>query len=248
MSEETKISEARRREQKELPPLNPNLLKAYVLLLEGVFHVTMLNELADKLAKEDNESAVEIARSSLVMGGACLDAATKQTIRDCLLLIAELDPLVRKQLTKRIGRSLKKDKDNQILADLLVWREIALKEVLNDIIDDIVSGSLQSVEQMKKVHKMFEVEFTPSAELGKALHARNQIVHEMDAITPLPELQFDAEGNLVGERRRKRELKTLSMWAIYLIETAHTLLRKIDFKFEELKSRAEIGVRHRNKI
>jgi len=140
------------------------------------------------------------------MAGACLDAATKQIIRDCLLLTAELDPSVRKQLAKRIGRRLKKDKDDETFADLLVWREIALQEVLSELIDDIVSGSLQSVDQLKKVHKMFEVDFTPSAELREALNARNQIVHEMDAITPLPELELDERGRLQGGSTRVAEL------------------------------------------
>jgi len=85
MSEEIKVSEAQRREQQKLPPLDRSLLKSYVLLLEGIFHVSKLNELAEELAQQDNESAVEVARSSLVMGGACLDAATKQIIRDCLV-------------------------------------------------------------------------------------------------------------------------------------------------------------------
>lgn len=228
------IIKAKDRENAELPPLEPKLRKAYLILLEGTFHITRLNELSQRLIEKGNESALEVARASLVQGGACLDSSIKQMIRDCLLLMAELDQSVRRQLATRISRVLKKEKDSQTLIEMLIWREIVLDDVLKDVIDDLVSSSLQSVNELQKIQSMFGVKINISKELKNALYARNQIVHEMDIITPIPELKFDEDGKLIDDYRRQRDVKDLKKWSVELVETAHSLLRQIDIRIEEL--------------
>lgn len=125
-----------RREKEQHPPLDRRLHKAYVLLLEGIFHVTRLNELAEKLDKEANESAIEVARSALVIAGACMDASLKQTIQDNLLDATLIDPDVQDRLSKRIGRKLKKDilEDAQQLARLLFWGERERNDYLQRVV------------------------------------------------------------------------------------------------------------------
>lgn len=236
-----KFSKAQDREKQERPPLEPRLRKAYIILLQGIYHITRLNELAQKLNEEGDETANEVARAALVQGGACLDSAIKQMIRDCLRFVAELDPSVRKQLATRIGRSLKKDKDDRTLIELIVWRDIVIDDVLDDVITDLVSSSLQSMDELRKVQSLFGVKLSLSDDLSNALFARNQIVHEMDIITPFPKLKIDLinliKGKKEGDYRRQRDVGELNKWAVELVETAHSLLRKIDDRIKELNGK-----------
>ncbi len=225
--------ESKRREKKDRAPLDKRLHKAYVLLLGGAFHVTRLNELAEKLKQEKSESAIEVARSSLVIAGACMDATLKQLIRDNLVDISLVDSKVRQSLSKRVGRILKKDlaENAQELANLLIWRETGIPQFIERVIDELVSHSLQSIKQLHQVHSMFNVPFDPSEVVRGALEARNQIVHEMDAMLPL-QIQFDKSGKFVGGRRRMRTHEDLRLWADELLETAHRLIREVDYKYE----------------
>lgn len=132
--------ESKRREQEERPPLDGRLHKAYVLLLEGAFHVTRLIQLAEELSEKKNESAIEVARSALVFAGACMDATIKQLIHDNLFPVSLFDSKVQQSLSKRIGRILKKDiaDDAQELANLLIWGESAFSPFVERVVDDIV--------------------------------------------------------------------------------------------------------------
>lgn len=234
LENESNSFESRRREQEERAPLDTRLHNAYLLLLEGAFHVTRLTKFSEKLETEKNESAVEVDRSSLVIAGACMDATLKQLIRDNLLDISLLDERAQESLSKRVGRILKKDiaHNAQELANLLIWREIRISDFLERIIDELVSHSLQSVDQLCQVHSMFNIKFNASVTLSKALEARNQIVHEMDVVLPF-QLKFDDSGNImIGESRRKRTREDLYTWADELLETAHKLIREVDYKYE----------------
>ena len=104
LTEKEQIS-AHERERRELPPLEPRLWKAYLVQLEGIFHTTSLNQITEKLIIEENQSATEVARASVVQGGACLDTSIKQMVRDSLLYVAELDRAVRKKLATMVNKT-----------------------------------------------------------------------------------------------------------------------------------------------
>ncbi len=229
--------EAEKHEKEGLPPYDHRLQKAYVLLLEGIFNVTRLNELAASLATQNQESATEVARASLVMGGACLDATMKQAIRDALLSMASFDGSVQQRLAKMIGRRLKRDldKDGELLASLVAWPEGSRDQLLEELVAELTSASLQSVQQLSKVHGIFGMGFQATETLQKALDARNQVVHEMDVLNPMPEVKYGKDGKFVNEKhRRPRDLAELDQWSREMLDTAHQFIRKVDKRFGEL--------------
>jgi predicted methyltransferase MtxX (methanogen marker protein 4) len=49
-----------------------------------------------------------------------------------------------------VNRRLERDKNGETLVELLNWRDSAIDDVLSGVVDELVKGSLQSVEELKR--------------------------------------------------------------------------------------------------
>lgn len=162
----------------------------------------------------------DLLRAMLVMAAAGVDAVAKQLIRDCLPVLAQGDPVVKKGLEGFIARQLGDDKDplgtssgRSFLGRVLASASHQHR-VIEEYIEDLTGGSLQSVSELFRTAVALGVK--PS-DLGldknklalQTIFAdRNKIIHELD-------IRGFAPGQRVRNPRSKNEM----------IGSANTLLR-----------------------
>lgn len=144
-----------------------------------------------------------LLRAMLVFAGAGLDSMIKQLVRDALSLTIDRSRGAEENLKTFISKRLARQNtlDPSFLSSVLASRDP--RDVLvSELIDDLISQSLQSKEQVLRVASYFDI---PSAALAPDLsllerifRARNEIVHEMD-------VDF-AQTNRNRRPRRKAEM------------------------------------------
>jgi hypothetical protein len=110
----------------------------------------------------------------------------KQLVRDTLAAVIDANPRATEKLQEYIAGRLKgRDgaRDHVYLAEILSDREPRQK-LVQDLIRDLTSGSLQSVEELKRAASYFEIRIQDicrdEADLKEVFLARNQISHDMD--------------------------------------------------------------------
>lgn len=170
-------------DRKLMPPRHPAMLRATGLLIMGSGQCWDLLDLANDLDQDKKVLRHDLYRSALITAGSCMDATMKELIRATLPLLAEGDRRVRKNMAKKIARILPDNfaRARTELVELALWPEQAGKEdFIERAIDKLTSHSLQSVDQLEKIRGVFELSFEFPDQLGEALKARNEIVHEMD--------------------------------------------------------------------
>ena len=121
----------------------------------------------------------------LVFAGAGLDSMIKQLVRDALSLTIDRSKGAEENLKAFIAKRLARQDtlDPRFLSSVLASRDP--RDVLvSALVDDLISQSLQSKDQVLRVASYFDI---PSAALATDLkllerifRARNEIVHEMD--------------------------------------------------------------------
>lgn len=161
----------------------------------------------------------------LVFAGAGLDSMIKQLVRDALPLTIDRAKGAEENLKVFISKRLARQDtlDPRFLSSVLASRDP--RDVLvSALVDDLVSQSLQSKDQVLRVASYFDI---PSAVLATDLRllerifrARNEIVHEMD-------VDF-AQTNRNRRPRRKTEMiryttEILRLANAFLIEVDHGL-------------------------
>ena len=145
----------------------------------------------------------DLLRAMLVFAGAGLDSMIKQLVRDALSLTIDRSEGAEENLKTFIAKRLARQNtlDPSFLSSVLASRDP--RDVLvSELVDDLISQSLQSKEQVLRVASYFDI---PSAALAPDLkllerifRARNEIVHEMD-------VDF-AQTNRNRRPRRKAEM------------------------------------------
>jgi hypothetical protein len=161
----------------------------------------------------------DLLRSMVVFSGAGLDSSLKWLVRDALPALVDAgDDNAGEALSKFAERRLASDPAR--IARLLASRE-PRREVLDQLIDEQTSGSLQSWQQLQAVAANFGVASAiPSteAEVRPAFDCRNQIVHELD-------VNF-ASRSRSNRRARGRDLTV--RFASQLLETASAIVEAVD--------------------
>jgi hypothetical protein len=134
----------------------------------------------------------DLLRAMLVFSSAGLDAVAKQLIRDCLLLLVDRSQGVREAFQNYVEKRIRGRGEDSAAAGVFDAKFIASAMLAHDatthLVDvlaaDLTSGSLQSVDELKRV-AVFLAADPEDIEKNRpsfqaAFHARNQIIHEMD--------------------------------------------------------------------
>jgi hypothetical protein len=139
---------------------------------------------AAKGAPTDEEQ--DLLRACLVFAGAGLDSMAKQLIRDALPVVIERHTGAHTMLKQHVERHVLRDLGADsvgILADLFVDPEPRTR-LIERLVNDLTSGSLQSAEELMRVGAYFDIPsrdiVADARDLQSIFAARNQIVHEMD--------------------------------------------------------------------
>lgn len=170
----------------------------------------------------------DLLRSMLVAAASGLDAMTKQLIRDALPKLLEFDTKAHSGLENFIRRRIKGEIEHKVyegstfLARILAAPSMQ-KQVIEDYIDELTKGSLQSSQELAKVTSALALQPSEVNIDHKALkpifEARNKIIHELDI-------------NLHAERRNRnvRSETGMKKFTNTLIGLGETILQAVDQK------------------
>jgi hypothetical protein len=132
-------------------------------------------------APSDHEQ--DLLRAMVVFASAGLDSVVKQLVVDSLPTVVVSDVEAREQARTYVERRIKAADSSRLLSRALV-ADSARDYLIEVLVGDIRSGSLQSVDELSRAASCFAipaVEVIDDVEaLRAAFHARNQISHEMD--------------------------------------------------------------------
>jgi len=172
-------------------PRNPQCQKAFVILCNA--HDTASSLLDIFVTVRQNRGAMgtptdeeqDLLRACLMFASAGLDSMAKQLICNALPAVVEADEAASKMFLSFIEKHLRTG-DNlnyKVLASVVV-DESPRERLLQLYVDDLIAGSLQSVDALFKAGAAFDVKSssitTTPEDLRATFLVRNQIVHEMD--------------------------------------------------------------------
>lgn len=136
----------------------------------------------------DNEQ--DLLRAMLVLSAAGLDSMSKQIIKDTLPKLSDIDIKVEQGIETFLARQIRKDSEstnssssNRFLARLLVAQSHR-KQAIQEYINDLTAGSLQSPEELTRI--AFALGVDPNlcsidADILRPIFkTRNKIIHELD--------------------------------------------------------------------
>jgi hypothetical protein len=168
----------------------------------------------------------DLLRAMLIFASAGMDSMVKQLIKDALPLVIATNTGAQQQFKVFIKRKLKRKEltDYEFLANII--GDLNPRQVLIDeLINELTSNSLQSVEQLLKVASFFDI---PSAKitsdrklLNEVFKARNYIVHEMDVDLGQPD-----------RNRRPREREQMTEYTTMLFEVSTNFLSEVDLRLQ----------------
>ena len=164
----------------------------------------------------------DLLRAMLTFASAGLDSLVKQLVRDTLPDVIDKNPgageIFRTHIERRIVRG--EGIDHRLLADVLSNQE-PRSRLIEILIQDLTSQSLQSTDQLLRVGAFFDI---PSKEIARnpnhlsdIFHARNQIVHEMD-------IDFDQP----NRNRRPRARQTMMTYTNTIFQVSNAFLKDVD--------------------
>ncbi len=198
-------------------PKHQALSRAYELLGHGTDSVNSLHSLYESVTQKRGPGAPthedqDLLRAMLVMAGATLDVVVKQVIADSLRLLTTKNEGARKEAAKHIHRRfLKKigEAEGEEFAEALFVESTADK-LTSFIVEDFAGQSLQSTTQLRITARLLgltEASIFDEKPTKSALEARNQVVHEMDAILGAPKRKA---GQKARRQRKKKEMVDFS--------------------------------------
>lgn len=144
----------------------------------------------------------DLLRAMLVFACAGVDAAMKALIEDALPTLAGAGEVVQETLDRFAQRYMAPGGvlNPGALATVLAHAESPRVAIIQEFIDDLTGGSLQSSEQLKSVCAALGIRddelYRDIADLGPVFRARNEIVHELDLS---PEGRFNRRQRPIGE-------------------------------------------------
>jgi hypothetical protein len=211
-------------------PKFEKLERAVLLLRYGLDSVRSLYGLYSERTKRRGSGAPthrdqDLLRAMVVMAGAALDASLKQVCRDTYAAVLKVNSKALEKAKEHVRRYILErlnEGGGKVLAAALLSDQ-PQSELVNQIIENLVGQSLQSLEQISKVGQYFGLDNFPNKreKVKEALNVRNQIVHEMDAV---PQSQIKR-----GEKkRRQRKKDDMVNHARVLLEVGVTMIKDLD--------------------
>jgi hypothetical protein len=174
----------------------------------------------------------DLLRAMLAFACAGLDSMAKQLVRDALPSVISSDDGAAKIFVQRTKKVI--SKDGSLDLDLLlnsILSECPKDQFVADLVMDLTSRSLQSVDELFKVASFFNI---PSRDLSnepeglkKIFKTRNQIAHEMDIDFSQP-----------NRNRRPRSRDTMIEYVNTVFATAKSLMEKVDQKIVHTPKRS----------
>ncbi len=176
----------------------------------------------------------DLLRAMVVFAGAGIDSMTKQLIRDALPVMVLTLPATRKTIEPLLARHLRRgsvesawddgDSSSAMNPRRLVGVLLADSPragLASLLIDDLTSGSLQSVEELLRAIAYFGLKpehlLTDKATLQGIFECRNKIIHEMD-------IDFEQPNRNRFPRRKADMVK----YATVLLRVSNSILTGVD--------------------
>ncbi len=138
----------------------------------------------------------DLLRAMVVFAGAGIDSMTKQLVRDALPAMVAVLPDARRRLEKLAPRHLRRagaevgeeglspQSINPLRLAKVLLAETPREGVVELLVDDLTSGSLQSVEELYKIAEYMGLRPNdlgePEADIREVFDCRNRLIHEMD--------------------------------------------------------------------
>ena len=164
----------------------------------------------------------ELLRAMLTFASSGLDAMIKQLVRDALPEVINLRDGAQEGFRKFVERRLKRGggPDYSFVAGVIADPD-PRRRLVGDLVDDLTSRSLQSVDEILRVGSFFDIpseDLIPEPTVARGIfYARNQIVHEMD-------IDFARS----DRNRRVREYPDMAAHTQALFEIAHRFLTEVN--------------------
>ncbi|MYA33560.1 MAG: hypothetical protein F4164_08335 [Gemmatimonadales bacterium] len=127
----------------------------------------------------------ELLRAMLIFAGSGLDAMIKQLVQDALADVINLRNGAQERFRRFVEKRLKRGDgpDYSFVAGVIADPDPRLR-LVGDLVDDLTSRSLQSVDEILSVGSYFDIpspDLIPEPEVTRNVFSvRNQIIHEMD--------------------------------------------------------------------
>jgi len=213
-------------------PKSGTLLKSYYILLNAHSTASSFYDIFEKTRKQRNATGTptdeeqDLLRAMLLFSSSGLDSMIKQLIQDTLPQLIEMDEInskfksfIESRLSNQAGINIK------LLSDVLTSPN-SREALKNELVQDLLSGSLQSKEQIYKVASFFNInekELNIDKQLIKDVFtARNFIVHEMDV-----------DFNQPNRTRRPRKKEDMKNYCNEIFKISNNILHAVDAKVLE---------------
>ena len=164
----------------------------------------------------------ELLRAMLTFASSGVDAMIKQLVRDALPDVINLRDGAQERFRQFVEKRLQRGEgpDYSFVAGVIADSN-PRGRLVGDLVDDLSSRSLQSVDAILRVGSFFDIpsrDLIPEPLVTKAIFsARNQIVHEMD-------IDFARS----DRNRRAREYSDMEAHTQALFEVAHRFLTEVN--------------------
>jgi hypothetical protein len=188
-----------------------------------IFGTVRTNRNARGMATDEEQ---DLLRAMLSFASAGIDSMAKQVIRDALPTVLHSNEPASQMFKSFIERKLKSGEglDHKLLADVLGDRH-PRGRLVQVLVDDLTSRSLQSTEEILKAAATFDIrsaEITQDPRrLTEVFRVRNQIAHEMDVDFTRP-----------NRSRRPRARDTMVAHTNEIFAVANAFLVGVDRKLD----------------
>lgn len=216
---------------KSIATSNP-LNRTQTLFIDGVSSVNSLFSLYSLTTKSSkgrpHHAQQDLLRATLVFAGATLDSTIKRLIQDALFDVVNISDSGKEEVAKFIQRQMLQnlDKKGGKFLSMALLADSPRESIVSYLVEETTGESFQSFERLLTASKLLGFSLKPKDDLKRALEARNQIIHEMDATSEAP-----GQGK---HNRRPRKKSNIKKWSKELLTVAETFLIEVD---KSLKSK-----------
>jgi hypothetical protein len=164
----------------------------------------------------------DLLRAMLTFASSGLDSMIKQLVRDALPKVIDLREGAQDNFQEFVDRRLRRgDGPNYAFVAAVMADPNPRKHLLDGLVRDLTSSSLQSVDGILRVGSYFDIpspKLIPDANAAREIFAaRNEIVHEMD-------IDFERP----NRNRRPRKVQDMEDKTQALFEIAHRFLTEVN--------------------
>ena len=209
-------------------------LKNSHIIIEGAFDIaSSFLTLFDESRRNSNttdapaDKEQDLLRAMLVFACAGLDSMLKQIVRDALGKVIDSREGANVQFKRYIEKRLSRQGalDQKFLSDILT-RPDPRNGLVEELVNEITSKSLQSKDQILRTASYFDIESDRIASkpefLDEIFNCRNQISHELDV--DLEQTNMD---------RRPRQKDRMIEYTKEILKLANNILLEVDKRLVE---------------